>query len=97
MNFMSEWQEQYLNRSLRSNCEILATFRLENDDDYEYKFSVLSTRSLKNVGLQTMCACLVWKTRTRSRPRPPIYCSCHVNTKFISSSKRVISFLLYGQ
>ena len=48
-------------------------FRSEDEGDYEYdEFSVLSTRTSKNVGLQTLCACSVRKTRTRSRPRPPI-------------------------
>ena len=46
MNFMFEWQEQYLTRSLRSLVR---------------------------------------------------YCSCHENTKFISSSQRVMFFLLYGE
>ena len=46
MNFMFEWQEQYLTRSLRS----LVT-----------------------------------------------YCSCHESIKFISSSQRVMLFLLYGE
>ena len=50
----------------------LGTFRSEDEDDYEYEFPVLSTRTSKNVGLQTLCACSVWKTRTRSGPRPPI-------------------------
>ena len=45
MNFMFEWQEQYLTRSLRSLVR---------------------------------------------------YCSCHENIKFISSSQRVMFFLLYG-
>ena len=34
------------------------------------EFSVLSTRTSKNVDLQTLCACSVRKTRTRSCPRP---------------------------
>ena len=46
MNFMFEWQEQYLTRSLRSLVR---------------------------------------------------YCSCHSNIKFISSSHRVMFFLLYGE
>ena len=45
MNFMFEWHEQYLTRSLRSLVR---------------------------------------------------YCSCHENIKFISSSQRVMFFLLYG-
>ena len=51
---------------------ILGTFRSEDEDDYEYEFSVLSTRTSKNVDPETLCACSVWKTCTRSRPRPPI-------------------------
>ena len=46
MNFMFEWQEQYLTRSLRSLVR---------------------------------------------------YYSCHENIKFISSSQRVMFFLLYGE
>ena len=46
MNFMFEWQEQYLTRSLRSVVR---------------------------------------------------YCSCHEDIKFISSSQRVMFFLLYGE
>ena len=42
-------------------------------DNYEYEFSVLSTRNAKNVGLQTLCARTVRKTRTGTRPRPPIF------------------------
>ena len=47
------------------------TVRSEDEDDYEYEVSVLSTHT-KHVGLQTLCACSVWKTRTGTRPRPPI-------------------------
>ena len=50
----------------------IGTFRSEDEDNYEYEFSVLSTRTSKDVGLQTLCACSEWKTRTRSRLRPPI-------------------------
>lgn len=50
----------------------LETFRWEDEDDYEYKFSVVSMRTSKNVSLQTLYACSVRKTRTSSRPRPPI-------------------------
>ena len=32
---------------------LIGTFRSEDEDDYEYEFSVLSTRTSKNVGLQT--------------------------------------------
>ena len=50
----------------------IGTFRSEDEDGYEYEFSVLSMRTSKNVGLQTLCACSVLQSRTRSRPRPPI-------------------------
>ena len=50
----------------------LGTFRSEDEDDYEYEFSVLSTRNSKNLGLQTLSACSVRKTRSGTRPRPPI-------------------------
>ena len=33
--------------------DTLGTFRSEDEDDYEYEFSVLSMRTSKNVGLQT--------------------------------------------
>ena len=48
---------------------LLGTLRLEDEDDYEYKFSVLSMHTSKNVSLQTLCA-IVWKTHTGTRPRP---------------------------
>ena len=51
----------------------LGNFRLGDEDDYDYEFSVLmSTRTSKNVGLQILCACSVRKTRTGTRPHPPI-------------------------
>ena len=34
----------------------IGNFRSEDEDDYEYEFSVLSTRTSKNVGLQTLYA-----------------------------------------
>ena len=34
---------------------------------------------------------------TRSLRSPVRYCSCHENIKFISSSQRVMFFLLYGE
>ena len=52
---------------------LIGTFKSEDEDDYEYEFSVLSMHSSKNVGLQTLCACSVRKTCTGTRPRPPIY------------------------
>ena len=53
-------------------CLTIGTFRSEDEDDYRYECSALSTRTSKNVGLQTLCACSVRKTRTGTRPRPPI-------------------------
>ena len=52
--------------------QILGTFRSENECNFEYEFSVLSTRTSKNVGLQTLCACSVRKTCTRRRRLPAI-------------------------
>ena len=52
--------------------EIIATFRLQYEDDYEYEFSVLSTRCRFKGRNFSKCACSELKTRTRSRPRTPI-------------------------
>ena len=47
------------NRDLFSYCvdvaslELIGNFRSENEYDYEYEFSVLSKRTLKNVDLET--------------------------------------------
>ena len=50
---------------------VIATVRLEYEDDYEYQFSVLSTRCTF-VGRQFLkCACSELKTCTCSRPRTP--------------------------
>ena len=46
-------------RASEGECVLVGTFRSEDGDDYEYEFSVLSTRTSKNVGLQTLCACSV--------------------------------------
>ena len=46
-------------REAKSARTSLGTFRSEDEDDYEYEFSVLSTHTSKNVGLQTLCACSV--------------------------------------
>ena len=51
---------------------ILATFRLQYEDDYEYEFSVMSTRFRLEGRKCSKCACSELKTRTRSRPRTPI-------------------------
>ena len=53
----------------------IATLRLqdeENEDHYEYEFSVLSTRCRFGGRKLSKCACSELKTRTRSRPRTPI-------------------------
>ena len=60
---------------------LLGTFRSEDKEDYENKFSVLSMRTSKNVGLQTLCACSVRKTRTGSRSRPAIQRSLIFSSK----------------
>ena len=51
---------------------ILGTFRLQYEDDYEYEFSVLSTRFRFGGRKFSKCACSELKTRTRRRPRTPI-------------------------
>ena len=58
-----------MKRRLRN---ILATFRLQYEDDYEYEFSVLSTRFRFGWRKLSKSACSELKTRTRSRPRTPI-------------------------
>ena len=61
---------------LQLDCPVkpktLATFRLQYEDDYEYEFSVLSTRFRFGGRKFSKCACSELKTRTRSRPRTPI-------------------------
>ena len=49
---------------------IIGTFILEDENDYE--FSVLSTRIRFGGRHFSKCACSEQKTRTRSRPHPPI-------------------------
>ena len=56
------------------NCRLvlstrIAAFRLQYEDDYEYEFSVLSTRFRFGGRKFSKCACSELKTRTRSRPR----------------------------
>ena len=52
--------------------KIIETLRSEDEDDYEYEFSVLSMH-IRFGGLHfSKCACSEKKTRTRSRLRPPI-------------------------
>ena len=50
----------------------LGTFRSEDEGDYEYEFSVLSMCIRLGARHFSKCACPEQKTRTRSRPRPPI-------------------------
>ena len=50
----------------------LATFRLQYEDDYEYDFSVLSTRCRFGGRKISKCACSELKARTRSRSCTPI-------------------------
>ena len=62
--------------SVRSGLEpwpgTLGTFTSEDEDDYKYEFSVLNMR-ITFVGRHfSKCTCSEQKTRTRSRPRPPI-------------------------
>ena len=50
----------------------IGTFRSEDEDDYEYEFSVLSMRIRFGGRHFSKCASSEKKTRTGSRPRPPI-------------------------
>ena len=56
-------------RVISTGVETIGTLRSDDEDDYEHEFSVLSTRTSKNVGLRTSYECSVRKTRTRSRSR----------------------------
>ena len=47
----------------------VATFRLEYEDDYEYEFSVLSTRFRFEGQKFSKCACSEHKIRTQSEGR----------------------------
>ena len=51
---------------------LLGTFKSEDEDDHEYEFSVLSMRIRFGGRHFSKCAYSKHKTRTRSRPRPPI-------------------------
>ena len=54
---MGKWLNRVMQvheaRASDLNRKLIGTFRSEDGDDYEYEFSVLSTRTSKNVGLQT--------------------------------------------
>ena len=67
------WRSRCRRRRLCLSSLILATFRLQYEDDYEYEFSVLSTRFRFGGRKFSKCACSELKTRTRSRPRTPIW------------------------
>ena len=54
---------------LAGSLIVLATFRLQYEDDCEYEFSVLSTRFRFGGRKFSKCACSELKTRSRSRPR----------------------------
>ena len=51
---------------------LVGTFRSEDEVDYEYEFSVLSMCKTFGGRHFSKSACSEQKTRTRSRPRPPI-------------------------
>ena len=51
---------------------IIGTFRSEDEDDYEYEFSVLSMRIRFGSLHLSKSPCSEQKTLTRSRPCPPI-------------------------
>ena len=50
----------------------IVTFRLQYEDDYEYEFSVLSTRFRFGGRKFSKCVCSELKTLTHSHPRTPI-------------------------
>lgn len=56
---------------------IVATFGLEDKDDYDYEFSILSTRFMF-VGPNFLCACSKHKVRTCSCPCTAIWRSLEV-------------------
>ena len=84
---------------------IQATFRLQYEDDYEYEFSVLSTRFKFGRQIISKRACSKLETRTRSRPRTPIWRSqiwqlkpkkgtCYISIKINEKPKSSFSFSL---
>ena len=50
----------------------IGTFRSEDEDNYEFEFSVVNMRIRFGGRHFSKCACSEQKTRTRSRPSPPI-------------------------
>ena len=57
---------------LVSGWSIIWTFTSEDEDDYEYEFSVLDMRIRFGGRHFSKCACSERKKSTRSHPRPPI-------------------------
>ena len=72
ITWMSDIKEVHGKPRLHVSANLLGTFRSEGEDDYEYEFSVLSMRITFGGRHFSKCACSEQKTRTRSRPRPPI-------------------------
>ena len=66
-------QTYYRKSAIPGGCKKVATFRLQYEHDYKYEFSVLSTRFRFGGRKFSKCACSELKTRTRSRPRTPIW------------------------
>ena len=67
---MSDFGGQQRKQSATTN--MLATFRLQYEDDYQYEFSVLSTGFRLGGRKFSKCACSELKTSTRSHPGTPI-------------------------
>ena len=90
---IQEYSNQNLSFELRLHLNIaFGTFRSEDQYFYyEYEVSVLSTRTSKNVGLQTLCSCSVRKTGSRSsssRPRHSI-----LRSLYYSSDNQIIEMI----
>ena len=60
-------------------CIIIATFRLECEDDNEYEFSVLNKRLGFGGRKFSKSACSELKTRNCSRPRTQLWRSVHLS------------------
>ena len=55
-----------------STEKLIGICRLEDEDEYQYEFSVLSMRIRFEDRQFSKCACSEQTPRTRSRPCPPI-------------------------
>ena len=84
----------YQHDAWMSPWTIIVTFRSEDEDDYEYVFSVLNMRIRFGGRHFSKCACSEQKTRTRSRPRPPILRSLirDLSTSTRSSTRTTFQF-----